>query len=154
MREILERHKSVKVVVGSDGSHSVVRSQVFQEAKVKCYEALQYIVDVKYSVQGPGRSLSLSLVSSPFAVTPLRKVDQALPTLRLMDFVAQEHISQTENNITHVTLRLVTKEETFAPMRNATFKEPFNMATHKDVIPESLYRAIKIWLNAKTLLTK
>ena len=51
-----------KVIVGSDGSHSVVRKQIFGE-QFSIYESLQYIVDIKYEIDGEGSKVSLDIVT-------------------------------------------------------------------------------------------
>ncbi len=53
--DLITEFPSAKMIVGSDGSHSVVRKQVFGN-KMDVYESLQYIVDIKYEIYGKGNS--------------------------------------------------------------------------------------------------
>lgn len=53
-----------QVIVGSDGSHSVVR-QVVCDGKLNSHAALQHIVDVKYEVEGQAQKLNFVTQGAP-----------------------------------------------------------------------------------------
>ena len=135
---LIDQFPEADVVVGSDGSHSVIRRDVFQN-KMKVYESLQCIVDIKYEVYGAGRAL--------------RFIDQVYPTLKVMKFIGEEAVGKPGNdNITPITLRLLIDKDTFDRVKEASFKNPFNLATHKEKIGADLMESITIWMNAKAML--
>ncbi len=57
MLKEVELH-SPKIIVGSDGSHIIVRKSILTD-HFSDYESLQHIVDVKYDVFGKGQPLNL-----------------------------------------------------------------------------------------------
>lgn len=127
-----------QVIVGSDGSHSVVR-QVVCDGKLNSHAALQHIVDVKYEVEGQAQKLNF--------------VTQAYPTMKIMDHVVEEHVGRPNGQgRTPVTLRLLVTEETHARVKGASFKNPYYIPTHRDLLGEKLVESITIWLNAKAIL--
>jgi len=156
------------IVVGADGSHSHVRREVFG-GLMAVHDSLQHIVDVKYEVYGDAKQMSF--------------LNQVYPTLKLMSFVAEEHVgtntkslplptysatvsasltttAATTNTTTPmsieveatvattamadrstrnpVTLRLIVDRDTGERLKDATFKSPYQIPTHRDRIPQSL----------------
>ena len=79
--------------------------------------------------------------------------DAAYPTMKIMNHVVEEHVGRTNGQgRTPVTLRLLVTEETHARVKGASFKNPYYIPTHHDLLGEKLVESITIWLNAKAIL--
>lgn len=134
-----EKFPNTKVFVGADGSHSIVRENIFG-GELSVEENLQYIAEVKYEVHGQGRKLNT--------------IKEAYPTQKIMRSVATEHVGSESNGITPITLRLFINKETYEEMAPASFKNPYHFATHQEVIAKKLKENIMTWLNVKEEVLK
>lgn len=114
--DLLRDYPSAGIVVGSDGSHSVVRKNVFHN-DLSVMDDLQLTVEVKYEVSG--------------VAEPLDPVTEAYPCLKLMHYVATESIGKPKDGKTPVTLRLLVDSEAHAAVKEASFKNPFYFPTHE-----------------------
>jgi len=135
VKKITQEFPNVSVIIGADGSHSIIRKQIFGN-KMKFYEYLQFIVEIKYEVEGSTRLLAF--------------LTEAYPTMKIMGCVATEHIGKEINGKTPVTLRLFVDEETLESLKEATFKNPFCLPRDNHKIDQSVSRKIKVWLSQKT----
>src|SRR3546814_11581717 len=62
-----------------------------------------------------------------------------------------EHVGRPNGQgRTPVTLRLLVTEETHARVKDASFKNPYYIPTHRDLLGERLVESITIWLNARS----
>ena len=137
VEELTRKFPNTKLIVGSDGSHSVLQQEIFN-GELAIHESLQYIVDIKYEVFGEGKKLNF--------------VDQAYPTLKIMHHVAEEHIGKVKEGKTPITLRLLINKKTYENVKGASFKSPYFIPTHADKIGKEMLESITIWMNAKSLL--
>lgn len=132
---LVNRHPDAKVFVGSDGSHSLVREQVFENKK-QIERDLQYIVELKYRVKGKTSKLS--------------KLRHAIPVMSFSKYFVSEHVGKEKDGETSVSVRFFVDEKTFKKLRGkdgkgATFKKPFTLDDEKK-IPKPLYKSIKAWV--------
>lgn len=141
IKALAARFPTASIIIGADGAHSLVRKQLFG-VDLGMHEVLQYVVEVKYEVEGVARRM--------------RRMDQAYPTLKLMQHLAEEFVRapRLENGktITPVTLRMQVTREEYVVLKDATFKDPAILRTQKDDIPHLLAHDICIWMNAKRKL--
>jgi len=95
---------------------------------------------VKYEVEGEGKALTFW--------------NQAYPTLKLMNHVLQEHVGKPtlKDGVqrTPVTLQFLVDRETFKRLKNASFRSPYRIPTHREEIGPELVESITIWMNVKT----
>ena len=144
--ELHRLRPSARVIIGSDGSHSLVRAEITRKLSpdksdkdMSVVDSLQCILDVKYEVKEGAKKL--------------RFLDQAYPTLKLMDFVADEHVgTRSADGITPVSLRLLVDHKTFSRCKDATFKNPYYPTTHPEQLGPKVIRSLTIWFNAKSQL--
>ncbi len=138
-KEIQEMFPDCMAVVGADGSHSITREQIFGGA-MSVKETLKQIVEIKYEVNGPTRKLNF--------------VTEFYPTQKLIEFIAEESVGKIRYGKTPVTVRFMVPKKIYEQMKDATFKNPFYVPTHRDRIPEKLLEAITLWMNVRYHCTK
>lgn len=131
-----KQYPEAKVIIGADGSHSIIRKQIFEGKKSK--QNLQYAAEIKFEVSGKTRPFSL-----------WSEVHQ--PLLKANHLVVEQVGKQKENGNTPVTLRIFIDKSTFDGMRNATFKNPYQwtMEDKKKMSPK-LVETIESWLAERT----
>jgi 2-polyprenyl-6-methoxyphenol hydroxylase-like FAD-dependent oxidoreductase len=134
--QLEEMFPFVPVVIGADGSHSMIRKRVFG-GQMRYYEYLQFIVEVKYEVSGTTR--------------PFNMVTEAYPTMKVMGCIATEHVGKEKEGVTPVTLRLFVDEKTLETLSEATFKNPLCLPRDEFRVNEQVQAKIKLWLQAKKL---
>jgi hypothetical protein len=128
--ELLTQYPSVRVIIGSDGSHSIVRKQIFNDNMDANYN-LQYLVNVTYGIAGPNNKLSWS---------------EWAETLTKAHFYIREHDEISDQ--TKITLRMFIDPNTYEAIKDATFKNPLGMEQIKEKSP-ALYDTINLWLDSK-----
>ncbi len=128
---------------------------------------LQCIVDLKYEVTSaahPDAPASACLASgltvhgaaalqAHGAAFPLSAVDELFPSIKLAGYSCEEHIGPTRDGRTPITLRFLVHLSDYAALREATFKSPFLLPRDEYRLPERLARAVRIFLNARTILS-
>ena len=106
------QYPSVNYIIGSDGSHSLVRKIKFGDDFDVNFN-MKYIVDVKYEVEGDGESLSWFDWTS---------------TMSKCDYYIKESIYKLKyENRSRVTLRIFIDQDTYKKITengNCTFKNP------------------------------
>ncbi|CAF1082872.1 unnamed protein product [Adineta ricciae] len=130
----LSEFSNAQVIIGADGSHSLVREIVF-ENKMKYENVLKYVLEVKYEVYGQGEKLDY--------------VKYQYRTQKQMKYIIEEHIGTEKDNRTPITIHLLIDQQTYEQMKQATFKNPFYLRTHKHLMPNDLLDTIMLWLNVK-----
>ena len=137
-KALAQEYPDAELIVGGDGSHSVVHQQVFDH-QYQIQKTLKYIAEVKYEVEG--KALPLSILS------------EMIPTLTYAKHLVSEYVGREKNGRTPVSLRIFIDEKTYEQMKQATFKNPFKLA-EKEKIESSLYTTIDAWLKARADLAK
>jgi hypothetical protein len=98
-------------------------------------DVLKYVIEIKYEVYGKGEKLDY--------------VKYEYRTQKQMNFIIQEHIGTEKDDRTPITIHLLVDADTYEHMKSATFKQPYNLHSHKHLIPVDLLDTITIWLNVK-----
>lgn len=137
-RALCDQYPDTEIIIGSDGSHSVIHKEIFNH-EYQIQKTLQYIAEIKYEVSGGARYLN-TLVESIFANAYAKHL-------------VSEFIGKEKDGKTPVSLRIFIDENVYAQMKEATFKNPFNLSK-PDKIEASLYKSIEAWLIAREEMTK
>lgn len=141
---LLTRFPETPVIVGSDGSHSMIRKQVFGD-HLETYEDLQYIVEIKYEVEGQTRQLNL--------------LNEYLPAITQTNHFVTEHVGKEKDGRTPVSTRIFVNKATFDALKElgVTFKNPLKLIdaenTHTNEI-KKLFDSVHAWLIARKDLTE
>lgn len=129
-------YPNAKVIVGSDGSHSVVRKEIFNN-ELDEKRDLTFIVEVKYEVEGV--PLARNFKDSSY---------NAYPTMKVMGTYVQEHIGKERDGKTPISMRFFINNKTFNKMRGATFKHPYTLA-NANLIEGEVKSQIRTWFNLR-----
>lgn len=134
MQALAQRHNKAAVIVGSDGSHSLVREQIFGDKKQFEYD-LQHIVELKYHVRGH--------------TTKLNGLRHGIPVMSFSKYFVSENVGKQKDGYTPVTVRFFVDEKTYQQLRGkdgggAKFNNPYNLDDQKK-IPKDLYKSISAW---------
>ncbi|MBN9288191.1 MAG: hypothetical protein BGO43_08425 [Gammaproteobacteria bacterium 39-13] len=132
---LVEKYPEAKIVIGADGSHSVVRKDIFEDKKNN--KDLQYVAEIKYEVEGD---------SQPFSIW-----SQIYDPLLKVNHLVTEHVGkQNQNGKTPVTLRVFVDQNTFNGITQATFKDPYYWTKEdKNKMDPKLVQTIEIWLKER-----
>jgi len=133
-KEIHQMFPECMAVVGADGSHSITRDQILGGI-MSVKETLKQIVEIKYEVNGPTRKLNF--------------VTEFYPTQKLIDYITEESVGKMRDGKSPVTVRFLVPKKIYEQMKDATFKNPYYVPTHRNKIPEKLLEAITLWLNVR-----
>jgi len=133
-------YPNVKVFIGADGSHSVVRRQIFGE-RLAFSETQQYIVEAKYEALGTTRTFDL--------------LTEAYPMMKAMDCIVSENMGkQRKDTSTPVTARFFISEHEYRDTKHATFKTPIIFPRDMTKISASVSYKVALWLAAKEKYAK
>lgn len=137
---MLQEYPGTVAVIGADGSHSMVRRQVFHDS-FRQKQALKYILELKYETAGEARGM--------------RYLDEFYPTQKLIDFCVTETVGKYDKvaKTTAVTIRFVIPGPIYQDLKEATFKNPFRLPVDQNRIPPKVLEGITIWLNAREYCT-
>lgn len=139
-QEIASLYPDAEIIVGADGSHSVVHEQIFNhEYQIK--KTLQYIAEIKYEVNGKTRELN--------------KFTEVGPTISYADHFVSEFVGKEKEGLTPVSLRIFVDEKIYEKMKGASFKNPYhltdiNQSLDSEIV--SLYKSIHAWIMAREQL--
>jgi 2-polyprenyl-6-methoxyphenol hydroxylase-like FAD-dependent oxidoreductase len=138
-QKLAKDHPDTQIIVGSDGSHSLVRKEVFGDKK-KIEENLQYIAEIKYKIHGKSR--------------PMRFQMEFLPTLSLVEHFVSEHVGKEVDGQSQVSIRFFVDQQTFEEMQElgVNFKNPLKLARATEIETpgiKKLTTSIQKWLIAR-----
>lgn len=131
-KTLIDNYKNTPIVIGADGSHSIIRKQIFHD-EYQFYYDMQYLAEIKYDVKGKAHPLN---TLEKIAATHF---EHHFPT---------EFIGEPTNDITPVAIRFLINEDTYEKMKEATFKNPYTL-TQQDKIDKALFESINAWLIAR-----
>ncbi|KTD65355.1 NAD(P)/FAD-dependent oxidoreductase [Legionella spiritensis] len=142
VQKLAEENPETGIIIGSDGSHSLLRKELFDDKKI-VEEDLQYIAELKYKVRGTSRALS-SLM-------------EYIPALTLTNHFVSEHVGKIQEGETPISIRFFIDEETFREMQSlgVSFKNPLNLERAKCIEEPgiaNLSTSIQRWLVARNTL--
>ncbi len=130
------QYKTARIIVGADGSHSIVRHTIFNN-ELRHDIDMRYLAEIKYDVIGPGKSLSW--ISNRRAFKEIRTI-------------ATEHIGSPskETGKTPVTARIFIDKESYDQMIDVdiNYKNPASLSD-TDKIPMKVHDKIYYWLKNK-----
>jgi len=132
--ENLDQFSGSRVIIGADGSRSIVRQRVFNN-KMEYEKVLKYVVEIKYEVNGQGQKLDY--------------IKYQYRTQKQLKYLVDEHIGTQKENRTPITLHLLINKQVYEQMKSATFKQPYYLHSHQHLIPKDLLETITIWFNVK-----
>ena len=136
---LCSRYPNASMVIGADGSRSLIRRQIMND-KFAVKDDLRYIIELKYEVHG-SEARELQFMYEFYA------------TQKLINYIVFEAVGSQKKerptDTTPVTIRFIVPKDIYMAMQPATFKSPYELPRDCLLIPESLYEAIKIWLNAR-----
>lgn len=132
------------IIIGADGSHSIVQREVF-DSKFSIQKDLKYLVELRYEFSAPDGSYS-----STRALTP-EEMDAV--QVRVKDFLLFEHVSKPMEKqgkvVTSVSLWILVGRDIYVNMVGCNFAAPYYVIIDKHRFPDSLERAISIYLNQR-----
>jgi len=134
--ELISEFPDTQFIIGSDGSHSMVRKSIVGET-LGFQRDLKYIVDIKYEVKG--QAMRASYLNE-------------YPTTKIMNHLATEYVGRSMDGVTPVTLRLFVDRDTFMSLSGSTFANPYILGPDRNKIPKALDESIKIWMNMKAVI--
>lgn len=134
--QLKKDYPDTHLFVGSDGSHSVVQKEIFNE-EYQIKETLQYVVEIKYDVEGKTRYLNTFM--------------EAMPATAYAEHFIAETVGKEKEGKTAVSVRIFVNKETYDFMHEATFKNPYHLSEPEKIHPEVL-KSINAWLLARQTL--
>lgn len=131
-QQLAQDYPLTPIVIGADGSHSIVHKQIFDH-EYHFYSDLQYMAEIKYEVSGSAQ--------------PLNTFGKIAAT-HFSHHYSSEFIGEAVSGVTPVAIRFFINQTTYEKMKEATFKNPYNL-TQTDKIDPALLVTIKAWLIAR-----
>lgn len=136
---LFERHPDCKIFIGADGSHSLMRQEIFKDRK-KTEENLQYIAEYKYSIEGSSKELD--------------RLTHYVGALSLTNHFVTEYIGKEKEGTSQISIRFFIDEETFAEMQElgVSFKNPLSLQAAKEIQTpgiRQLRESLEAWLIAR-----
>ena len=134
--ELKEIFPSVNVIIGTDGSHSVVRHEVFGN-RLAVKQTLEHVAFCKYEAVGK--------------VNQMKNIKEQYAALKLIKHLVLENVGREKDGVTPVTLQIKIDAETYKKMEGARFKTPYNITTDKPKYEPKLLETITAWLNMREI---
>jgi hypothetical protein len=135
--DLLKKYPNARLFIGADGTHSIVKKELFTKDDYKI--KYQNVVEVKYLVSGETRELS-----------NWSEVPSILLNVKYLIF---ENIGKLkEDQTTPVTMRIFIDEEEYEDVKDATFKNPYKIDEIKKLKKE-LKDSIFYWIDERKKIT-
>jgi hypothetical protein len=128
VEELMNNHPECQHFIAADGAHSKIRKDLLGEHDIKDYP-LQYIVEVKYQVQGKAQKQS------------------SLKSNQVLNNMAFEYVGKEKNGVSPVTLRFFINKEDYESIPEASFKHPLSIDS--DMLPLNLKQDINQYLSMR-----
>lgn len=139
LKELKNEYSDVKIIVGSDGSHSIVRDKIFGDDFNVNYN-IRHVMEIKYITKN--QSLQKDKLSWKYQSEIFAKYNHYI----------KEQITENVNEspfIKKVTVRFfINNIEEFEAIKDASFKNPYNLDTLKEKSP-FLFEMANAWINAR-----
>jgi 2-polyprenyl-6-methoxyphenol hydroxylase-like FAD-dependent oxidoreductase len=139
-----EEDSEINLIIGADGTHSVINRSLFPEDNQVKYE-FDYVLQLRYEIKGS---------SKPTAINTIDFVQ----TMSRHAFVANEYVGYHDGSMTPVTMQMMISKEDFEALRSATSKNPFkpyldhdDASLHCDIthLPENISGFVNNYLEQK-----
>lgn len=134
------------ILIGADGSHSFVRETVFSDLEL-VKKDLKFIIELKFQLKCKSEEKNLMF----------DKVRELYPTEKVLNFLAEEHISDRNSETTNKkqsTLRFFVDEKTYTALGEVSFKNPKNLKKDWEQLPQKLKDDILKWFAIKQMCDK
>lgn len=135
--DLLDKYKDADVLIGSDGSHSIVRNQIFKD-KMSFKENMKFMAQVKYEANG--KTSSLGWVSGTGALLSCRHL-------------VTEQVGKEKNGKTPVSIFGFVSKISYDALKHATAKNPISLEALKK-IDLQLYKSFRNWLDIREDINK
>lgn len=132
--DLEQAYPHTQVIVGADGAHSAVRRTVFHD-EMRSQEDFNFIIEMKYEVQGQGKRLQL--------------LREAYPTFKIMKTIAQEHVGKEKDGKTAITLRMLINRESYQQLQGADLQNPYTLNNREFIQQDAIRGNMQLWLNLK-----
>lgn len=132
--QIKEEYPSANFIIGADGTHSVVRSNVFPPLEE---EQMGFVAEIKYDIDGHTRLLN--------------ELTDGGPAEKYSKHFVYEYIGDEVDGRSPVTIRFFIDKDTYESMHSANFAHPLHLQDDNK-IDASLFISMKNWLGAREIL--
>ena len=129
---------NVKIIIGCDGSHSLVRKNVFND-KLSVKETIEHVVFVKYDAQGKAETLN-----------PM----ESYAGLKMINHLVYETTGKQVDNQSPVTLQIKIDADAYKTMGDCKFKTPYLLPRDQSKVEPKLLETITVWLNMREKFNK
>ncbi len=138
-KALAEKYPTTKLMIGSDGTHSIVKKEIFDN-DLEVNKDLQHIVEVKYEAVLQGEESKLGKTKAV-----IRSQTKHL---------VEEYVGKNKDGKTPVTLRIFIDKETYTSLKGekgdkATFKNPVKLTDLNTKELANLHLSIATWLGAR-----
>ncbi|KTD76326.1 FAD-dependent oxidoreductase [Legionella waltersii] len=147
-QKLTEEFPNVRLIIGADGTHSVVSNALFSEHNQVKYD-FDYVLQLRYEIKGEAKSSHIKTL--PFLQQMARK-----------GLIANEYVGHFEDGKTPVTMQMMISKEDFLKLQKATSKNPIKPfseskpeQTQSDIpeIPKQLKSFLTSYIRNKILDT-
>lgn len=137
LKVLPERTNGPSLIVGADGTHSVVSENLFPEGNQVKHD-FDYVLQLRYDV------------SSEKKPKPLKPV-KFFQNMAKNGMIADEYVGQTENKVTPVTMQMMISKQEFEALKQYTSKAPlvFDRETVSK-LPQRLSKFVNEYLRTAT----
>ncbi len=111
LEEVESLHPNCQHFIAADGANSLFRKQLLGEDDIE-KTALQYIIEMKYSVNNKTSKIKLGEVFKVNSET---------------EYMGFEYVGRFKNDTTPISIRFFIDEETYNNIPGATFKDPLTI---------------------------
>lgn len=120
--QIFENYPKVQLIIGADGTHSVVSDALFPEGNQIKHE-FDYVLQMRYEIEGEDKSEGVDSISF-------------YQQMARQGVIANEYVGHFENGKTPVTMQLMISKKDFETLKAATSKNPTKPFADKRAMAE------------------
>lgn len=142
-QQLFERYPDAQLIIGADGTHSVVSDSLFPEGNQVKHE-FDYVLQLRYEIEGEDKSSAINTVNF-------------YQQMARQGLIANEYVGHFENGKTSVTVQLMISKKDYEALKEATSKNPVKPFASKELIEEHPVDALPVNISAfinKYLVTR
>ncbi|WED43441.1 FAD-dependent oxidoreductase [Legionella cardiaca] len=109
-QQIFDKHPDARLIIGADGTHSVVSSTLFPEGNQVKHE-FDYVLQLRFEVNGEQKADSIDSIAF-------------YQQMARQGLIANEYVGHFADGKTPITMQMMISKQAFAQLKTATSKNP------------------------------
>jgi 2-polyprenyl-6-methoxyphenol hydroxylase-like FAD-dependent oxidoreductase len=131
-QQIFKKYPQARLIIGADGTHSVVSHSLFPKDNQVKYE-FDYVLQLRYEINGQQKSEAIDSVNF-------------YQHMARHGLIANEYVGHFAEGKTPVTMQMMISKQVYEDLKTATSKDPIKLFSDKNSNPVKIPSEIKTFI--------